>query len=1160
MRKDVLSLLLSASLVIGLMPVEGTGQSASAAENANQGISVVAEAETGGETEEGTFGDENQFNWSFEEATGTLAISGKGAMPDYPADRYTSVPWYEYASQIKKIVFTGDVTAIGEKTFLGYKALEEVDISGADSLTAIGNSTFSSNTALTTVTGMEQLETLGNSAFSATALQTVDMPKVTELPQNVFRNCKMTEVNLPGVLRITGVSAFSSCTELKKISLPGLTEVSGDNTFSNCTALEELDCPKLTTASGSNFAKDCTKLLTVNLPQLESIGANGFSGCISLLEVNLKKLKTMGDELFTNCFSLVYAELPVTVEALGSKTFANCSSLKRVYVRGTLASDVSANVFQSTSTILYNSPVVYVLSQEAAAKFSNYSSLDDEHADKVQVISEDVMDSYRAKEKVIVISQEDYDRAEPQDPVVIKNETGAEPVYYYYKQVTKNGVLRMELVDKTAPAQRPTELGDYYVRAITEATDTAWDTSSNYTGFTLYGDIVGEGWVYNSFRNSLTIEDASLITTDYESANAVPWHEYASVITNVKLAEEVTFTKVGAYVFSGMERMVDFELPEEVTQIGAYAFYYCHSWNDEINIAISRIGTYAFYGCNKITGTVSFSSRVTNIPDYSFYNCAGIQSITLPSRLSSMGSNVIAGCRSLTEIEIPSSLTVLPDGFLQDCIGITKIQIPDTVTRIGNYAFRSTGLASIEIPASITRIGRGAFAGITTLEKIIIPETVTQIDGDLFSGCVNLKYVEFERDDYTTLTLQKAGQPVQIYSETGTVTVTIDGMFSGCPDIVAICDGTTYETLSGYQNIYRAEEWPSEEAFDTYADKGWKGCVYKSDDFMTLYENTVAEANGLTESDYDAALWTAFQKTLADADILAKSGESTYEKVMNQRQAKKDIINGAKAFLRDTCDKTASLVVSDYDQDSESWWDYEDALDEAEAKYVSDTVDTIAEIVKADRALRAAMNNLDILPTDEAEAALDKVIGSANALNKADYSEDSWKALQDAIAEAEDVKAMGTISQIEAVQAKVQAALDALVKKPAASGTNPGKTPGTNSNTNPGTKPGTNPGKTQKVTVKKVSLKKVKSSKKKTLLVQWKKVSGVTGYQIQIATNKKMTKGKKTYKVTKAKTTKKTIKKLKRKKKYYVRICAYKKVNGKVYTGKWSAVKKVKVK
>ncbi len=94
---------------------------------------------------------------------------------------------------------------------------------------------------------------------------------------------------------------------------------------------------------------------------------------------------------------------------------------------------------------------------------------------------------------------------------------------------------------------------------------------------------------------------------------------------------------------------------------------------------------------------------------------------------------------------------------------------------------------------------------------------------------------------------------------------------------------------------------------------------------------------------------------------------------------------------------------------------------------------------------------------------------------------------------------------------------------------------------------------------KSASIKKVKAAKK-AISVIWKKVSGVKGYQIQVATNKKFKKNKKTVNIKKQKTTKTTVKKLKAKKKYYVRVRTYKIVNGKKVYSSWSKVKSVKTK
>ena len=99
----------------------------------------------------------------------------------------------------------------------------------------------------------------------------------------------------------------------------------------------------------------------------------------------------------------------------------------------------------------------------------------------------------------------------------------------------------------------------------------------------------------------------------------------------------------------------------------------------------------------------------------------------------------------------------------------------------------------------------------------------------------------------------------------------------------------------------------------------------------------------------------------------------------------------------------------------------------------------------------------------------------------------------------------------------------------------------------------------KKVTVKQPKIRKVKRSKKRQITVYWKKDKSVSGYQIQIADNKKMSKGKKTISVSKKKTSY-TVKKLKSRKTYYVRIRSYKKVKGKIYYSNWSKIKAVKVK
>lgn len=93
----------------------------------------------------------------------------------------------------------------------------------------------------------------------------------------------------------------------------------------------------------------------------------------------------------------------------------------------------------------------------------------------------------------------------------------------------------------------------------------------------------------------------------------------------------------------------------------------------------------------------------------------------------------------------------------------------------------------------------------------------------------------------------------------------------------------------------------------------------------------------------------------------------------------------------------------------------------------------------------------------------------------------------------------------------------------------------------------------------KVTITKLKATAKNKLTVNWKKVSNSNGYIIQYSTNSKFKNAKK-IQIKNKKTISKVIKSLKRNKKYYIRIRAYKQVNGEKIYGDYSKTKNIKLK
>ena len=97
-----------------------------------------------------------------------------------------------------------------------------------------------------------------------------------------------------------------------------------------------------------------------------------------------------------------------------------------------------------------------------------------------------------------------------------------------------------------------------------------------------------------------------------------------------------------------------------------------------------------------------------------------------------------------------------------------------------------------------------------------------------------------------------------------------------------------------------------------------------------------------------------------------------------------------------------------------------------------------------------------------------------------------------------------------------------------------------------------------KIILKPGNISELKAGKK-SASVKWSKISGAAGYQLQYSTSKKFSKSK-TVKILGTAKNKQTIKSLSSQKTYYVRIRAYKTVNGKKWYGAWSKSKKCCVK
>ena len=166
MRKRLLSTLLALAMALTLLP----------------GTALAAEATSG------KCGD--NANWSYNANTGTLTISGTGAMYDYNSDTFGSgtyekcPPWSSgggasFYYNITSVVVGEGITRIGTEAFgSSYSAgiLDNLrNVSLPSTLKEIGNNAFR-NSAITSVTLPSSLEVIGSGVFYGTKLTSIHIP------------------------------------------------------------------------------------------------------------------------------------------------------------------------------------------------------------------------------------------------------------------------------------------------------------------------------------------------------------------------------------------------------------------------------------------------------------------------------------------------------------------------------------------------------------------------------------------------------------------------------------------------------------------------------------------------------------------------------------------------------------------------------------------------------------------------------------------------------------------------------------------------------------------------------------------------------------------------------------------------------------------------
>ena len=652
-----------------------------------------------------------------------------------------------------------------------------------------------------------------------------------------------------------------------------------------------------------------------------------------------------------------------------------------------------------------------------------------------------------------------------------------------------------------------------------------------------------------------------------------------------------TVTRIGNYAFIGFKKS-EITLPNSVISIAYSAFNISVEGNISYLKKINYNGTVTQWNSvvysnkdhhiikctdgiigNGNTVTIdNFSCNINN--DYTAQiEGGGTENLIIPEtvsyegysfRVTSIGRSAFNGCTSLTNVTIPNSVTSIGDYAFEKCTNLTRVNYSGTVSqwktiKIGSY---NEKLRNAIIICTDDVIGNGNTVTIDnlkykinndytaqivgrtdTLGNLIIPEpvwyeghtfTVTSIVNNAFSGCSSL----------TSVTIPNSVESIG------------DNAFQNCSSLTSATIGNNVTSIgsSAFFGRSKLKKIEIPDSVTYIGSKAFDGTAFYNtvknweDGVLYCGNHLISAKSDVTKITVKASTVSIAAGALDNCKSLKKINVLNPKCVINCTIPKTAVIGGAEGSTAEDFAQKNNMSIDYFEECTHS--DKVQVVIAATCTEQGAVQSRCADCDKLISQTFTAPLGHTMVITTPAKAPTCTTSGNTQAgyCTVCGYNEVSTV-----------IPATGHNFGNNSANCLVCGVANPNYVAPAQPTPNP--TPST-APTQPNQND-TNTSNDEDVTViskpKSASIKKVKGAKK-AILVTWKKVSGVNGYEIQVATDKKFKKNKKTVTIKKQKTTKTTVKKLKAKKKYYVRVRTYKMVNGKKVYSSWSKAKSVKTK
>ncbi len=298
-------------------------------------------------------------------------------------DSVTSIEYcaFQGCSSLTSITIPNSVTSIGYNAFYGCSSLTNITI--PNSVTSIGDRAFYNCSSLTSINVSENNKnycSVDGVLFNKDKTELIQYPRkkegtnykipnsVTSIGDYTFSKCgSLTSITIPEGVTSIGTGAFYECDSLTSITIPeGVTSI-GDEAFEYCSSLTSITIPNSVTSIGHEAFYNCDSLTSITiLKGVTSIGDEAFEYCSSLTSITIpNSVTSIGNEAFRGCSSLTSITIPNSVTSIGSSAFG-CSNLTSINV-----SDNNKN-YSSVDGVLFNKDKTELIQYPRKKEGTNY--------------------------------------------------------------------------------------------------------------------------------------------------------------------------------------------------------------------------------------------------------------------------------------------------------------------------------------------------------------------------------------------------------------------------------------------------------------------------------------------------------------------------------------------------------------------------------------------------------------------------------------------------------------------------------------------------------------------------------------------------------------------------------------------------------------------